>query len=593
MKKKGILSVFLAVIAAISCFGCGGETATYVSLEYGTGVNDSGKVYDKMYYRNTAIVNGADPGVMWVSEEQDPEYGGYFYVYTSSEKWYGNTVYSAGCFRSKDLSNWENAGAVANGHALESAPDDWTKANFWAPECIYDAATRKYYLYYSAQRESGERGSSVATNYSNLTVAVASSDTPVGPFTLVRSGTDCNGEEITNAPRFDVSAHFGLSKPFATIDASVFRDDDGSLYLTFAKHEDTSGRNRGIWGVKLLDPVTPDWSTLTCLTVTGKRRVVDFEAGVLTDSVVPVGEGNIDESTLNEGNFIFKAGGKYYLTFSTNGYGDKGYNVMQAVSDSPLGPYVKPEIGKGNPVISSAAAGIGYMSGTGHHSMVKAGDEIFSVYAYHGNPDKFSDAQMRILGTDRIVLTEIDGQQVLACNGPTYSPQYLPESISGYKNLAPSATVEVNGGENKGYLTDGLLSVSGSLKDREYRSSGTAEITLKFASPVRVSGIMIYNSTAFGYAFKKIDRIDFKFAEKREVNGKLYDYGTITDLLFPTENADENAETLIQGSAAIADFKEITVTEITVTVSQKYVNEDKFGAVNANVGIAEIVVLGK
>ncbi|MFR6641111.1 MAG: hypothetical protein ACLUSP_07080 [Christensenellales bacterium] len=80
---------------------------------------------------------------------------------------------------------------------------------------------------------------------------------------------------------------------------------------------------------------------------------------------------------------------------------------------------------------------------------------------------------------------------------------------------------------------------------------------------------------------------------KREVNGKLYDYGTITDLLFPTENADENAETLIQGSAAIADFNEITVTEITVTVSQKYVNEDKFGAVNANVGIAEIVVLGK
>ena len=29
---------------------------------------------------------------------------------------------------------------------------------------------------------------------------------------------------------------------------------------------------------------------------------------------------------LNEGNFIFKAGGKYYLTFSTNGYGDKGYS---------------------------------------------------------------------------------------------------------------------------------------------------------------------------------------------------------------------------------------------------------------------------
>ena len=67
----------------------------------------------------------------------------------------------------------------------------------------------------------------------------------------------------------------------------------------------------------------------------------------------------------------------------------------------------------------------------------------------------------------------------------------------------------------------------------------------------------------------------------------------IRDRLFPAENADENAETLIQGSAAIADFNEIEVTEITITVSQKYVNEDKFGAVNASVGIAEIVVLGK
>ena len=110
---------------------------------------------------------------------------------------------------------------------------------------------------------------------------------------------------------------------------------------------------------------------------------------------------------------------------------------------------------------------------------------------------------------------------------------------------------------------------------------------------MRVSVIIIYNSTSLVYAFKKIDRIDFKFAEKKEANGKLYDYGTITDLLFPAENADENAETLIQGSAAIADFNEIEVSEITITVSQKYVNEDKFGAANTNVGIAEIVVLGK
>lgn len=204
----------------------------------------------------------------------------------------------------------------------------------------------------------------------------------------MRGGTDFNGEEIANAPRFDIAGHFNLSKPFAAIDASVFKDDDGALYLTFAKHEDSSGRNRGIWGMKLLDPVTPDFSTLTCLTMAGYKSVKNFVPGVLTDDTFPAGgEAFTADSVLNEGNFLLKKNGKYYLTYSTHGYADKSYCVMRRLPILLWARTRNSIPAKGNPLVSAMASGIGYMAGTGHHSVAAAGDELFSVYAYHGNPE--------------------------------------------------------------------------------------------------------------------------------------------------------------------------------------------------------------
>lgn len=597
-EKIRIAAILLTgALAAAAFSGCGGgETAqeNYIEISCGTGENEAGKPYSDLYYRNDPVASGADPGVMWVSEEEDEENGGYYYAYTTAVRQIGNTVYSAFCYRSKDLSSWEVSGSE-NGYALVSAADDWTAVNFWAPECIYDSESGKYYLYYSAQRSEVARGDTApATNYSELQLAVAVSDRPQGPFSLVRGGTDANGEEITNTPRFDIAKHFNLSKPFAAIDASVFKDDDGSLYLTFAKHEDSSGRNRGIWGMKLLDPVTPDYSTLTCLTMAGYKSVQNFQAGVLTDDTFPVGgEAFTADSVLNEGNFLWKKNGKYYLTYSTHGYADKSYCVMQAVADSPLGGYVKFDSGKGNPLVSAMASGLSYMAGTGHHSMAAAGNELFSVYAYHGNPEKYGDANMRILGADRVEVTEIDGKQALVCNGPTVSPQYKAESVSGYENLARKAKITVNNGAGAEYLNDGLLTVSASVKDREYRSFGAAEITLTFDAPVKARSVMIYNSSSYDYAFTKADRVEFTFASPVSANGKEYLKGAIKDLLFPQKYVDESAGSITQGAAAIADFEEIEITEIKIYLSSKYENTDQFGEVLNDIGVSEIVVLGK
>ena len=206
----GLVCAFSALSVFAGCSQNGASQENYIEISCGTGVNDADKPYDELYWRNDPVASGADPGVMWVSEEQDAENGGWYYAYVTDVRQTGNVVYSAFCYRSKDLSSWEVAGA-ADGYALVSVSDDWTISNFWAPECIYDETSGKYYLYYSAQRSEVARGDAApATNYSELQLAVAVSDRPQGPFSLVRGGTDFNGEEIANAPRFDIAGHFTL-----------------------------------------------------------------------------------------------------------------------------------------------------------------------------------------------------------------------------------------------------------------------------------------------------------------------------------------------------------------------------------------------
>lgn len=603
-KKRNVKRKIFASILALSMLGslltgCQKEEETGHLLDYGTGVSESGQLNTELYYQNSdKYVYGADPGILYVSEEEDPVYGGYFYMYTTSEvsdpggEYEDGTRLAHECFRSKDMVSWERAGACS-GYALISAPDDWTLMNMWAPEVYRHPEDGKYYMYYSAQRGYENRLTDPTdSNYDRLYLAVAVSDSPMGPFKVVRSGTDANGNKITNAPLINFQEYFNLDTCFACIDASMFRDTDGSLYLTFAKHEDSSGFERGIWGIKMIDPVTPDYSTVTCLTIHSQKTVVDYPTGTI---VKPESGGFFYNEVLNEGNYLFQYNGKYYLTYSESyGYGSKEYNVMQAVSDNPLGPYVKPEMGSGNPVVSTTSTGMSYLAGTGHHSMLAVGDEVFTVYAHHGNPETYTDAALRrVIGIDRLDFAEIDGQTLLVCNGPTITPQYKAAMISGYKNIASEAEITVANGEGVEYLNDGYLTASASLSEREYISEGAVNITLEFPEAVPVSSIMIYNSNNYEYAFSSIDEIRFDYVNPRKVGDNEYDYGVIQDLLFPESSVNVDESWIYQGAAAIADFTEITVTKITITISQKYVTENVDGSALAAIGISDIVVLSK
>lgn len=99
-------------------------------------------------------------------------------------------------YQSDDLNNWELLSYVFPGGA-----PDWAHQNFFAPELSYDEKQKKLYVYYTGRDKSTGK----------ITIAVASADTPEGPFT-------------DHGPLM-------ISENIETIDAFEIRDRDNKLYL--------------------------------------------------------------------------------------------------------------------------------------------------------------------------------------------------------------------------------------------------------------------------------------------------------------------------------------------------------------------------
>lgn len=159
----------------------------------------------------------------------------------------------------------------------------------------------------------------------NVNIGVAVADKPTGPFTdplgkpLVARGT-LRGQMI---------------------DPMVFVDDDDSAYLYFGQG------NCNI--VKLNDDMISY----------DPEKIISFK---------PQG--------YNEGAFVFKRNGKYYLMWSEFDTRDPRYSVAYATSDSPMGPFVK---AAANPVLK----GKGVVKGAGHHSVVQVPGKDEWYIAYH------------------------------------------------------------------------------------------------------------------------------------------------------------------------------------------------------------------
>jgi hypothetical protein len=346
------------------------------------------------------------------------------------------------------------------------------------------------------------------------------------------------------------------------------------------------------------DMVTPDYDTLTQLTEPGKTTVGGSKIDTEYDNAL--GETNsVNEAPFMTKHTSIKEDGtqitKYYLGFSIYGYNDRRYAVCTAVADSPLG-YAKnsKEAALGGFLKLSSQYGqptngidldFDHVSGTAHHQYVEVDGELYIVY--HAHKDRENGGTQRAIAADRAfyVYNKDLGFDIIHSNGPTYSLQPIPSGASGYKNIASLAKVSatnITDSSDIKLLTDNITVIHDYDDKMDFKTSSSTQITLEYDTARTVRAIMIYNGRDIELTFSKIDFIIFETD-----NGRYY----IKDLEFPKEYIAKDIGIMRPGGAAVAEFKEINVKKIIISISEKISNTNNSG--NAGLAISEITVLGK
>lgn len=409
------------------------------------------------------------------------------------------------------------------------------------------------------------------------------------------------------------------------IDVNPVISADGTMMLYFSQHISTFNKGNNVWCVKMKDWLSPDWDTLTHISTPGYVQIYQdgsFEGQweyqldengdfVYYEGVKVPNTTYWNEGSVNEGTEVLEHNGKWYFTYSPFGYGSREYAPYVAVADEPTGPFVK--LGtKYSPIIGIGSEPNDYMSGTGHHVFIKAGDELWILYHCFWNPVNNSDPTNdnaflgRCIGADRAYwkYTPELGYDMLYGNGPTYNLQPKPETYTGYTNVAKYAAIEGNGDFGEiGSLTDGLVTSQPFSRQWEYGSEkGELQIKLKWETPVEITSFHIYNSGNYYKAFKKVSAVKFKLASAPAwYQGEKTSYCYIKDL--PTFAADYQDDNKIvrKGAAAMAQFDKITVTEMTITIKAQLDNDNKYSYFNdltfeeddCGIRIAELYIMGK
>lgn len=377
--------------------------------------------------------------------------------------------------------------------------------------------------------------------------------------------------------------------PVATVDPET-----GETYHKKYLYFKAEGGNWNInVGVEMENWLKPKWDTAVYVTADKYYTIEDWKSG--SDDYVTYEFGDI----CNEGAHMLyhmdeNGKGLYYFAFSVNSYLSSAYQVGIAVADNPLGPFRKLREEEGGLLLCSSTTDSESVSGAGHNSFVTVGEQTYISYHRHNDYSKGGTERYTAIDEIRwITVQDIDGNDMTVpyVNGPTDSLQPLPEKISGYKNVAPQATVTcTDKTAETEYLTDGLLSVHKSADEifmdyiRETKIKQTATFEFDFASDTSVRAVMVYNSAMRKEIFLNIPKMEFTLAD-----GSVR---VIRDVKFDVEQycrmgGADNSSVLyvMSGSAAFAEFYDVSVKSIKITVE---VPEGQ-----NSVGISEIKILGK
>lgn len=287
-------------------------------------------------YTNPVIAETlADPSVIL--------HNGTFFLFATGD----GSSYRA--YTSTDLVNWKR-GQIAYDPGI---------GNLWAPDIYHHPEDGTFYIYDTA----------------NFTIGVARADQIEGPFTRIK-------ELVAKA-----------------IDAHLFRDDDGELYLYY-----TVLPSFTIHVQKMKDPVTVEGHPIPLI---GPELPWETNGNRIT-----------------EGPFLMKRKGVYYLTYSGSGAKSPDYAIGYATSGSPMGPFRK---SYQNPIISRGSG----IYGPGHNSLITLpSGQTWIVYHQKLSNTIGYDRKICI---DRITFTK-DGKMQATPTRGTPQPAPVIEKEAAQKN---------------------------------------------------------------------------------------------------------------------------------------------------------------
>ena len=270
----------------------------------------------------------------------DPEarfYEGRYWIYVTHSLPF-REQHNHTCFVSEDLTHWEKLENI-----LDMSGFPWTVGAVWAPT-VEEKDGKYYYIF-------ADNDIPHMSKTGGLEIAV--SDSPAGPF-----------KALLDRPL--VGEFHNGAQP---IDAHLFKDDDGTMYLYY-----------GGWGHCNIARMRDD--------MTG---FVPFEDGVVFREITP--------PDYVEGPCMMKRGGTYHFMWSAGGWTDGTYRVNTASADTPWGPFenIRTILSTGDSKIAN---------GPGHNGFLYLPEEDQYLMVYHRHKPGNRDGNARYLCIDRMDLDE-------------------------------------------------------------------------------------------------------------------------------------------------------------------------------------------
>lgn len=264
----------------------------------------------------------------------DPEariYEGQYVIYATKSRPFDEQTNQV-CFTSKDLMNWEMHDDI-----IDMSGFPWATRAIWAPTII-EKDGKYYYIFASGDIHSNEEKG-------GLEIAV--SESPTGPF-----------RALLDKPL--VNEFYNGAQP---IDAHLFKDEDGTIYLLF-----------GGWRHCNIGVMNEDMTGL-----------IPFEDGSLVKEITP--------PDYVEGPCMFKKDGKYYFMWSAGDWAKGDYRVNAAVALSPFGPFDNYQ-----EILSSGDGQVGI--GPGHNGYFYLEEEELYLIVYHRHQPGIKAGNARFLCID-------------------------------------------------------------------------------------------------------------------------------------------------------------------------------------------------